>query len=64
MLIFEQISTSLAKILQNDPEIEIFLYIDKWINGKFSILGSSDQKCRFFTNKPTLQNFSDFQISI
>ena len=54
-MIFDHISISLTKILEKDPEIENFLYIDKWINGKFSILGSSDQ---IFTNKVDFVTFA------
>ena len=32
-------STLLIKIFDLDPEMKIFLYIGKWINGKFSISG-------------------------
>ena len=46
-------STLFIKISSNIPEIENFLYISKKVNGKFSILGLSDQKCGFFTNKRT-----------
>ena len=46
-------STLFTKMSSNNPEIENFLYISKRVNGKFSILGLSDQKCRFFTNKCT-----------
>ena len=42
------------KILEFDPQKKFFLYIRKWINGKFSILGLQSQKCGFFTNKPKI----------
>ena len=40
--------TLLVKISDLDPEKFFFLYIGKWINGKFSILGLSGE---IFTNK-------------
>ena len=41
-LIFDEKSTLLVKICETDPKMKIFLYIGKWITGKFSILGLSD----------------------
>ena len=38
----------------NDPKNEIDLYISKGINGKFSILGSTEEKCGFFFSKCVL----------
>ena len=43
-----QIFNLLVKILESDSETKIFLYIGKWINGKFSISGGFED---IFVNK-------------
>ena len=55
-------STLFSKMSSNGLQIENVLYISKGISGKFSILGSTEEKCGFFFSKCTLSECSKSKI--